>query len=215
MQDFIKMYNISTVSKLIREAIDFYLKNYYISNSLTNFINGLKEPLTTIKGFSDILINEYWNKLSLDVVLKLRDIYENSVDIEDRIKNIQDEDVLDENQIDILIVEDNTSIQNVLKSFFKLKGKTCRSVSLGVEAIRTLQKTTPKIILMDIYLPDINGYEVCRTIKSDKNLKEIPIFFITAVSDKEIERKIIELGVNGYFQKPFDLSEFEVLSSFI
>lgn len=215
MQDFIKTYHISTVSKLIREAIDFYFKNYHLNNSLSKFINGLKEPLTTIKGFSDILINEYWDKLSLDVVLKLRDIYESSLSIEERINYILEEDNQDDDQIDILIVDDNKSIQNVLMSFFKFRGVTCRSVSLGVEAIRILQKIKPKIILIDINLPDINGYEVCRTIKTDEYLTKIPIFLITTNVEGEIIGKVKEIGIDGYFLKPFNFEEFGILFNFL
>jgi CheY-like chemotaxis protein len=74
---------------------------------------------------------------------------------------------------------------------------------------------TPKKILSDILLPDISGYEICKTIKLNNKLKDIPIFYITAVTEPEVSQKLKETGAEGYFTKPFDLTEFIVLFDYL
>ena len=73
----------------------------------------------------------------------------------------------------------------------------------------------PKLILLDILLPDISGYEICKTIKLNNKLKDIPIFYITAVTEPEVSQKLKETGAEGYFTKPFDLSEFNILFDYL
>ena len=65
------------------------------------------------------------------------------------------------------------------------------------------------LILLDIILPDISGYEICKRIKSDEKFKSIPLYYLTAIPGTEVEKNIEETGADGYILKPFDLSDFE------
>ena len=73
----------------------------------------------------------------------------------------------------------------------------------------------PKLILLDILLPDIDGYEICKKIKSNDQLKEVPVYYITAVPHSEVVDKMKETGANGFFLKPFDFSKFEILFNYL
>ncbi|WP_282342043.1 response regulator [Pseudomonas sp. PS02288] len=74
----------------------------------------------------------------------------------------------------------------------------------GVDAIEVANKTNPDVILLDIILSDINGYEVCRHLKADKKTADIPIIFITAKNEEEDERIGLDAGAVDYIRKPFN-----------
>ena len=215
LQKFIIKNNIPTISMLVRRSIDFYIENLQTVLNLPQYIQDIKENLTSIKGFSQILLDNNWNRIDLDIVLKLKEIYEACGQIEEKTKDFITEGKNINKDIDFLIVENNNSILNIFIHYFKQKGHTYKWVSLGVEAIRILQKISPRVILLDIDLPDINGYDICKSIKDDKKLKNIPIFFITAKLEKEVRVLITETGAEGYFLKPFDLDEFSILNNFL
>lgn len=77
----------------------------------------------------------------------------------------------------------------------------------GETALESLKAENPDIILLDIMMPGINGYEVCKRIKADKNTEDIPIIFLTAVTDIESKEKGFELGAVDYITKPFEILE--------
>ena len=78
-----------------------------------------------------------------------------------------------------------------------------------------LHRKKPKLILLDILLPDSDGYEICKTIKSDKSLNDIPIYYITAVPESEVRESLKKTGAEGYFLKPFNMSEFNLLLEYL
>ena len=69
--------------------------------------------------------------------------------------------------------------------------------------------------MLDILLPDIDGYEICKIIKSDKKLKDIPVFYTTAVPPSEVTKKLKETGADGIIPKPFNLNEIENLKKYL
>lgn len=77
----------------------------------------------------------------------------------------------------------------------------------GETALESVEEEVPDIILLDIMMPEMNGYEVCRRIKADKNTKDIPVIFLTAVTDIDSKAKGFELGAVDYITKPFEILE--------
>jgi len=69
----------------------------------------------------------------------------------------------------------------------------------------------PKIILLDILLPDISGYKLCKRIKHDQTYKDIKIYFITAVPEQEVIKMMTETKADGYFLKPFEFQKFNII----
>lgn len=103
----------------------------------------------------------------------------------------------------ILVVDDTSSnimlLSSLLKESYKVKVATN-----GEKAISIVQSTPPDLILLDIMMPGIDGYETCRRIKSDPKHSDIPIIFLTAKSDEADESKGLELGAVDYIIKPIN-----------
>jgi CheY-like chemotaxis protein len=217
-QDFTKSNEIPTLSKLVRQAVNFYIEFQEKSRSIKNLSeisHELKESLTIIKGYSQILFENYKDKLDWDITLQLKTILDQSLILENKIVNNLEKPGIEDYSYDILLIEDDLMTVNLLIDYFERKGYSCKYLSSGAEAINEIISYTPKLILLDIILPDINGYEVCKEIKSRKNKENIPIFYITAVSASEVQNKLKETGANGYFLKPFDFTKFPILFDYL
>ena len=213
--EFMKKKEFTTFSKLIREAIAYYIESDIanLSNkTISDLSHDLKEPLTAIKGFTHLLIENYKDKLDWEILTKIKSVYDQSLILE-RIIN----DALvrgNKEEIDILIVDDDESTNKVLTDLFTFKGYSVKAVASGDDAFRVLQNTTPRILLLDIILSKMSGYEICKRIKSEEKFKDLLIFYITAVPRSEVEGKIDETGADGFFLKPFDYLEFDHLSDY-
>lgn len=211
-QAFSKNKKYSTLSKLIRESVEFFIDFSAKPNPITmlsNLSHSLKAPLTTIKGFSHLLIENYRDKLDWGTLSKIKDMYDQSLILEGIITNALDNYQYGKVEYDILLVDDDVSTNKVLIDYFQLKGFSCKDITSGSELFKELEIYRPKIILLDILLPDISGYEICKKIKLDENYNEIPIFYITAVPGNEVTQKMNETMANGFFLKPFNFREFE------
>ena len=99
----------------------------------------------------------------------------------------------------------------LLTSYFESKGYNCHGVVSGTKGIEELRNNTPKLVLLDIILPDFSGYEICKMIKTDNKFKDIPVIILTAIPGTEVEKHIKEIKADGYILKPFDFSDFEDL----
>jgi DNA-binding response OmpR family regulator len=107
----------------------------------------------------------------------------------------------------ILIVEDNPlTIQTLIEYLKKLELKTLVARS-GEEAFRQIESDKPDLILLDVLLPGIDGFETCRRLKSNSSNREIPVIFLTALSETEDKVQGFEAGGVDYITKPFDFKE--------
>jgi CheY-like chemotaxis protein len=107
----------------------------------------------------------------------------------------------------ILIVDDSKLNILVLRNILMDKGYYINSSNSGEEALHSIKIDPPDLILLDIQMPEISGYEVCKTLKSNTATEEIPIIFLTAASEKEDILKGFELGAVDYITKPFNDAE--------
>ncbi len=104
----------------------------------------------------------------------------------------------------ILIIEDETAIADVLQYALQSEGFSCHHCTLGQQGIEQLQQQQHALVILDVGLPDISGFDVCREIRRFCN---VPILFLTARSD-EIDRVVgLELGADDYVSKPFSPRE--------
>ena len=103
----------------------------------------------------------------------------------------------------ILLVEDEPDL--IKLTIFRLKkaGYEVIISTDGRQGLETADKEKPDLILLDLGLPVIDGYEVCRRLKSDEKLKDIPVLIMTA-STERIKDKVKEIGADGYVLKPFE-----------
>ena len=107
----------------------------------------------------------------------------------------------------ILVVDDELVILRLLQAFLKSQGYEIELVNNGQSALQYLQQKLPDLILLDISMPDITGYELCTQLKADKRTKSIPIIFISALSEGMNKAKAFEVGATDYITKPFELEE--------
>ncbi len=112
-----------------------------------------------------------------------------------------------DNKGNILIVDDIIeNLQLLSDVLFKL-GYTVRSVTSGLIALKTIKFKRPDVIILDVKMPQMNGYEVCKAIKSDDNLRHIPVIFISALDAVFDKVKAFESGGIDYITKPFHIEE--------
>ena len=107
----------------------------------------------------------------------------------------------------ILIVDDVPANLKVLGEILKAEGYKVRPVTNGLQAIQVAERERPDLILLDIMMPNINGYEVCRQLKEKPQLNDIPIIFISALNDISDIVKAFTSGGVDYINKPFQAEE--------
>lgn len=105
----------------------------------------------------------------------------------------------------LLIVEDDFDISNMLRIYFDSQGYETIIATRGQEALETCRHKLPNLVILDIMLPDINGYEVCRDLRSNLRTSHIPIIFLTQKDERSDQIAGLEMGADDYITKPFDL----------
>lgn len=106
----------------------------------------------------------------------------------------------------VLVVEDNLMNKILVREMLTLNGYEVLEASTGKEAIDKVLNERPDIVLMDIHLPEMDGIEATKFIKSKKGLDDIPIVALTASAMIGDEQKILSEGFDGYVPKPIELS---------
>ena len=107
----------------------------------------------------------------------------------------------------ILIVDDNPENLTVLRQMLTANGYRVRAALNGEIALKSVQADPPDLILLDILMPEMDGYEVCRNLKSKEHTDQIPIIFISALADVEDIVKAFQAGGMDYITKPFQIEE--------
>ena len=110
---------------------------------------------------------------------------------------------------DVLIVEDNVSLAMLHASQLGAKGITSRSVHSGSEALELLHQQVYRVVLLDLNLPDMDGFEVLRQMKADPSLCDIPVIVVSGMDDKASFEQCLEIGAVDYVTKPFDLAQLK------
>lgn len=103
----------------------------------------------------------------------------------------------------ILIVEDQEDNRRILRDLLTSKGYKILEAMTGLEGVEMAEKFSPDLILMDIQLPGLDGYEATRRIKKNSDLKDIPVIAVTSYALSGDEIKAREAGCDGYVSKPF------------
>ncbi len=110
----------------------------------------------------------------------------------------------------ILVVEDDPDISNMLKIYFTGQGYDMETVRRGGDALKMTQQQLPQLIVLDINLPDIDGYTVCKSLRTNTRTKHIPVIFLTDKDDRSDRIAGLELGADDYITKPFDIEELRL-----
>ncbi|HEX2619744.1 MAG TPA: response regulator [Phototrophicaceae bacterium] len=110
----------------------------------------------------------------------------------------------------ILIVEDDNDLSEMLSAYFRVQNYNVLTAAWGGEAIRLVQDSPVDLVVLDIRLPDIDGFEVCRQMRTQRRTQDIPIIFLTEKRDRVDKLQGLELGVVDYITKPFDIQELRL-----
>lgn len=110
----------------------------------------------------------------------------------------------------ILIVEDDLDVAEMLNAYFRVQGYEVFTVNWGEDGVRAAQTVLPDLMILDIRLPDIDGYEVARRVRTDRRTHEIPIIFLTEKRERIDRLQGFEVGADDYITKPFDVQELRL-----
>ncbi len=110
----------------------------------------------------------------------------------------------------LLIVEDDIDIANMLKIYFGGMGFEVDLAHRGSDALEKTKHALPQLIVLDIMLPDIDGYEVCRNLRTSTRTSHIPVIFLTQKDERSDRLQGLELGADDYITTPFDIEELKL-----
>jgi PleD family two-component response regulator len=110
----------------------------------------------------------------------------------------------------ILVVEDDIDIANLLRIYFQSQGFDVTVVQRAQEALEICRQRLPEVVVLDIMLPDMDGYDVCREMRATTRTSHIPIIFLTQKDERSDRIQGLELGADDYITKPFDVEELKL-----
>ncbi len=107
----------------------------------------------------------------------------------------------------VLVVEDEDNIAIALDFLMTREGYAHDRVANGAEALARIRATRPDLVLLDVMLPGVSGYEICQDVRRDPGLADVKILMMTARGSAMERRKGLALGADGFIAKPFELKE--------
>jgi len=109
--------------------------------------------------------------------------------------------------IDVLLVDDDDIIVTTLERCLRRESFTVKTAHSGMQALQLLRRQVPKVVLLDVMMPGMDGYEVCREIRADKKLSTLPVIFLTAKTTETDHIAGFKAGGDDYINKPFNSEE--------
>lgn len=109
----------------------------------------------------------------------------------------------------VLLAEDNELNARTVRDFLKAKGYRVEHVVNGLEAVQRTRELAPRVVLMDIQMPGMDGLEAIREIRSDHSIRQVPILAITALAMEGDREKCLDAGADGYLAKPLSLKKLK------
>ena len=104
----------------------------------------------------------------------------------------------------ILFIEDEPDQITLIRARIEASGYDFDSAMDGIEGLKKVEETKPDIVLLDLILPKLNGFEVCRKMKQNPETKGIPVIVLTAIGIKDAEERCRGCGADSFFKKPYD-----------
>ena len=110
----------------------------------------------------------------------------------------------------ILVVDDDLELSEMLSAYFQAQGYLVVTANSGEEAIHTCDEACPDMVILDINLPDFDGFEVAKRLRSHRQTKDLPIIFLTGNEAREYRLTGLSYGADDYMTKPFDVQELRL-----
>ena len=107
----------------------------------------------------------------------------------------------------VLLIDDDKLIDKMISTFFLSRGISTEIAINGIEGLEILKQIRPDAILLDLMMPEMDGFEFCEQVKKNEQLKDIPIIVISAFCTEDNIKRILALGACDFFKKPFRVKE--------
>lgn len=230
-ETFAKHTKYKTISGLVREALEFFIEFYSTlkidQKEGFDILSGLsfefKEPLTLIKVNLQILKEVHSSNLDEIVIEIINTVLDHCQILENKIINYLDRPESEKakeieteiKQYDIFLVEDDSETRKILTNYFQILGISCKGIPDGFSVFKELKISVPRLILLDILLPGRSGDDIMKSLNSDEEYSNIPVYFITAIPEHKVKKMAEELGAAGYILKPFNLSDFDEIIQYL
>ncbi|HXC51945.1 MAG TPA: response regulator [Candidatus Limnocylindrales bacterium] len=104
----------------------------------------------------------------------------------------------------VVLVDDEANIRETVAFILDAEGVEVATASDGIEGLAAVRRLRPKVVLLDVMMPKMDGYEVCRAIRQDANLMGMYVIILTAKGQRSDEQRAFETGADLYMSKPFD-----------
>jgi CheY-like chemotaxis protein len=104
----------------------------------------------------------------------------------------------------VVLVDDEANIRETIAFILDAEGVEVATAADGLEGLAAVRRLRPKVVLLDVMMPRMDGYEVCRAIRQDPNLIGTYVIILTAKGQRSDEQKALEIGADLYLSKPFD-----------
>ncbi len=111
----------------------------------------------------------------------------------------------------VLLVEDNQDNQDLMKFLLERAGYTVRTAYTGKQALAALEEEIPDVVLMDLSLPEMDGWQAAQAMKADSRMSAIPLIAVTAHTLPGDRRKALDSGFDSYISKPLNVEMFEFM----
>lgn len=118
--------------------------------------------------------------------------------------------VINQSNASILIIDDDQDLGEMLNSYFEVQGYQVSTINWGEDGLKSCIEKTPDIVLLDIRLPDLDGYEIVKRLKNNRRTQAVPIIFLTEKRQREDRLLGLSMEVEDYITKPFDIQELRL-----
>jgi DNA-binding response OmpR family regulator len=105
---------------------------------------------------------------------------------------------------EVLVIDDDEDMNRMLGAYAELSGFVYRSALTGQSGLDEIRRKPPAVVLLDVMLPDVDGFEVCRQLKADQQTRGVPVILITALCDPQSRDRGMSAGADDFIPKPFD-----------
>ncbi len=116
----------------------------------------------------------------------------------------------------VVVIEDDPDVITLIKDVFSSRNINACFFSSSKDGLKEIIRIHPNLVIIDLMMPDVSGFEICKIIRTNNKLKDIPIMVLTGYDSQKVRKEIFSYGIDDYLAKPFDIKEFiERVSRFV
>ncbi len=213
LRDLGKDLDSKQTSSFIKTAMNSYLIDKERMNK--ELLHDIMDILNAIKGFTLMSIDDYPEKESVEYMQK---VMEQVTILKDKIETHFQEPIkaiIGPKECDILVIDDYEPTIDFITKYFRKRNINIQSAHSAENAMLKLKNLTPRLILLDIGLPGIDGDEFCKNLKMKPSTRDIPVIFITAYTNSSTRMLLNETKAVDLIQKPFGKNDLDIVFKYL